>query len=414
MTSWIKRLLTTTLLLLASAICATAAMNCNTRSVPSPSGFEACVSPDYNPAFSLLDGAASTADAYSRFQWNMRQVLEGEQYTTLFSDAPRDVKVAVIDQYPGSQGHPDLVNRYETGINLVEGGTNTNPPSWDGTALGTSHGQCVASVIAAEHNSIGVAGVFARARIIPIRASVSTLPAAIDAAVAAGAEVIHIAGFATAFQYEDYFVYPNYDAWPPTYWPLRWMMKDVATAIIEKGHMVAIRDAIERAVWDHNVVISTVVGNWSGADATVLMPSIHETIAAGATNVLGEPSPFNTNNYYTTLLAPGGDRRVGGNGTPADGWPPDFWGPTYGTNVDDILCASGPTKYRWGSGGSFAGPHLAAAAAIIKSYIPNATAQDVRRLLVRSRQPIMLNLHMMQSTGGMLSLKRLKAAILAE
>lgn len=377
---------------------------CNTRSLPVQGDFVSCVSPAYVPTGT--DGATSTADEYSRYQWNMRMILEGESYDSILGDAPRDVKVAVIDTYPGAMGHPDLVNVYETGINTVEGGTNADGV-WDGVYATSSnkHGQCVGSIIAAEHNSIGTGGVFARARIIPVRASFNTLDQAIDLAVAAGAEVIHIAGYQVDFLYQDYAIFP--DIGSPNVYPLRFTMKDPTTAAYESGRLKAIRNAIERAVWDHNVIVTTVVSNWTGLISTVFHAQIHETIVAGAVNVLGEASPFNSASYSYTILAPGGDRRI----------PPDLPHPdgfvTFPNNSDpdDIACAIGPNRYSWGSGGSFSGPHVAAAAAIVKSYLPNATAADVRRLLVRSAQPLRLNLSPVSSIGGMLSVKRLKAAI---
>jgi hypothetical protein len=400
---------------------ANAAMTCNTRSAPVAADFIACVSADYAVTNAQADGAASTSDAYSRYQWALRQIFEGDSYASVLGDAPRNVKVAVIDVYPGPQGHPDLVGVYETGINTVEGGTNTNPPVWDGNAPtgSNAHGQCVASVIAAQHNSIGTAGVFARVRIIPVRASLATIDEAIDLAVAAGAEVIHIAGMAAvndAFwpppgdpQYQLYPLWPDY--YMPNVNPLRFMARTPASSAHENGMLKDFADAIERAVWDHNVIVTTVVGNWDGRFASVFHASLHETVVAAAVNVLGEPSPFNANNYYTTMLAPGGDRRAN---TLSVSLPSDVIVGGQTADADDVMCAIGPDKYGFGSGGSFAGPHLAAAAAIIKSYLPDATAQDVRRLLRRSAQPITNNLHVLQSVGGMLSIKRLKAAILAE
>lgn len=404
----------TVLALLALLFLATPALPapypCNTRSVPDAAGFEECISPAYVPTAAMIDGVAPTSDPLSRYQWNLRQILEGRPYLDVLGDAPRDVKVAVIDTYGGSMGHPDLVGVYETGINVVEGGTNTNPPVWDGLS-GTSsnqHGQCVASIIAAQHNGAGLAGVFHRARIIPVRASWQTLDVAIDAAVAAGAEVIHIAGYSVSALYEDYAMFP--DMGSPLVYPLRWTMRDPPTAELERARLKAIRSAVERAVWDHNVIVTTVVANWSGLTTTYFTSQIHDTVVAGAVNVLGEPSPFNSNSHAYTVLAPGGDRR-------AHPWLPhagDWISSGWQAGQDDIPCAIGPNRYTWGSGGSFSGPHVAAAAAIIKSYLPDATAADVRRLLTRSAQPLALNLHIAQGAGGALSLSRLKAAILLE
>lgn len=410
----LRLIVTLAFLLFASP--AFAQLSCS-RSIPGEADFAACISPSYAPTAAMIDNTPPAINPLSRYQWNLRQVLEGEFYDDLFDDAPRDVKVAVIDIYPGSQGHPDLVNRYETGINTVERDgsgnptTNTNPPTWDGLAAAGSnaHGQCVASVIAGEHRNGGLAGVFHRARIIPVRASFNTLDEAIDLAVAAGAEVIHIAGWHNDFFTQEYVMYPDY--WPPSQYPLRWTMKNTATANYERARAKAIREAVERASWDHNVIISTVVGNWDGRHANVLLPSIHETISTMAVNVLGEPSPFNANFHGATILAPGGDRRTAPWLPHAGNWISGG----FGSSQDDIPCAIGPDRYSWGSGGSFAGPHTAAAIAIIKSYLPDATPADVRRLLVRSMQPLQtLNLHLLQSVGGMLSLKRLKDAIDAE
>jgi subtilisin family serine protease len=389
-----------------------AAMDCETRSRPDAAEFVDCVSADYAPTAAMIDGVPPTSNPLSRYQWNLRQILEGESYGSVLGDAPRDVKIAVIDRYPGSQGHPDLVNRYETGINTVEGGTNANPPIWDGKAAtgSNAHGQCIASIIASEHGSSGLAGVFHRARIIPVRASFDTLETAIDLAVAAGAEVIHIAGYHIDQPFQNYAMFP--DLGLPSAHPLRWMMRDAQTAAYERARLIAIRGAIERAVWDHNVVITTVVANWDGRITTYMPAQIHETIVSGAVNVLGEPSPFNSTSHTFTLLAPGGDRR-------AHPWLPhagNWISEGVYAGQDDVPCAIGPDRYTWGTGGSFSGPHIAAAAAVVKSYLPDATAQDVRRLLVRGSQPLTLtNLHLLSANPGkMLSLKRLRAAIAAE
>lgn len=406
-----------------AAQAAFAAYPCNTRSLSDVTAYYECVSPTYAPSVSLLDGAASTGDAYSRYQWGMRQILEGEPYLNVLSDAPRDVKVAVIDSYVGHHGHPDLVDVFEQGINTVEGGTNTEAV-WDGLpGTGSNeHGQCVASIIAAKHNTTGVAGVFHRARIIPVRASLRTIAQAIDAAVAAGAEVIHIAGMQgenDAFwpapnpaYWQLYPLWPDLNAGQVSPQPLRFMSRTEAASLHENGMLKAFSAAIERAVWNHNVIITTVVSNWDGQISTIFHAQNHETVVAQASNVKGESSPLNSATHTATILAPGGERRASSFNLPM---PADILINAPASNQDDILCAIGPNKYSYASGGSFAGPHVAAAAAIIKSYLPNATATDVRRLLRRSAQPLITtNLTMQNSLPGMLSIKRLKQSIISE
>lgn len=382
-----------------------------TRSISDSADFEIRISHAYDPVAADIDGASMTANEFARYQWNMRMILNGAaSYADVLGDAPRNVKVAVFDRYPGHQSHPNLVNRYETGINTVEGGTNCNPPTWDGVPGGNAHGQAVASVIAAEHGATGIGGVFDRARIIPVRTSFDTMETAIDLAIAAGAEVIHIAGWEIDAPFQDYAVFPDIgEASTP---PLRWNMKDETTRAYEVARCKTIREAIERAVWDYNVIVSTVVSNWSGRISTTLFSQVHECLTAGAVNCLGEASPANSSTHTITTLAPGGERRVAPWLPHAGTW----LSSGFGSGQDDVPCCIGPDRYSWGTLGSFAGPHLAAAAAIVKSYIPTATAQDVRRMIVRGSQPLRRdNLHLLSANPGhMLSLTGLKAQIVAE
>ena len=130
----------------------------------------------------------------------------------------------------------------------------------------------------------------------------------------------------------------------------------------------------------------------------------------GASNVLGEASPHNSGSYRYDLFAPGGERRSASVGisTPFGVW-------QYGAdaNADDILCCVGSQAYCFLTLGSAAAPHTAAAAAIAKSYLPDASPEVVRRLLVKSTQPFTTpNLTVSQAAGGVLSLKKLKTNLL--
>lgn len=356
----------------------------------------------YSVPLALMDGAAPTPNAYSRYQWALRQLLEGENYSSLFSDAPRDVKVAVIDEWPGHNGHPDLVNKYETGINTIEGGTNTTTV-WDGTAGGNLHGQTVASIIAAEHKSTGMAGAFHRARIIPVRASLDSLPCAILSAAAAGAEVISIAGYATGGEFDRGF-YPFPDSYEPLYYP---SLFDEPARAYYVPKMLAVRSAIEY-VTGNGVVVISVIANKCGKISTNFVSCCKETITAGATNILGEISPHNSTSFNFDVFAPGGDRRPL---TTTINLPADILAPDASANADDPLVAIGPNKYSFLTLGSASGPHVAAAAAIVKSYAPSMSPDSVRRILRASTNPPKPNLVLNQFCGGVLSLKKLRALL---
>lgn len=387
----------------------------------------ACISPDYNPSAALTNSTPMTTDPLAPWQWAMRDVLEGVPYETLFSDMPRDVKVAVLDMYPGHSNHPDLINRYETGINLVEldangdPTTDTNEPNPTVLEGLNDHGKCVAGIIAAEHdNGIGMAGVCERCKIIPVRVSVNTIAEGIRLAAEAGAEVIHIAGWegtppGATYPYQDYndfVLYPELS--PTTSYPVRWSLRDTTTMAHEIQLLQGIRQAMFNAIWEHNVIFSTVVGNQNGYGVQSIFASMPEAIATLATNLKGEVSPFNNNSYSATVLAPGGDRRHWPNATYTD-YPSalgviGYWDSS--NNGDDILCTVGNNHYTPWSGGSFAGPHTAGAIGVIKSYLPDATNQDVRRILWNARQPIAENFHpLTASINGRLSLKRIKDEI---
>lgn len=375
----------------------------STKNYTNAADYVTCNSVSSTPPTNI-DGTPSTGDALSRYQWNLRALLEGETYASLFADAPRDVKVAVIDEWPGSGGHADLVNNYLTGINLIEGGTNTSGTyNGSGSIVAQLHGQCAAGIIAAEHNSIGTAGVFARAKIIPIRASFPTMAAAINQAVAAGAEVIHVAGFKfTDTDVNGYSLAENYifaDLYSSIQRPA---LRNVSDRAYIVGNMNDIRAAIEAAN-EAGVVITNGVANWTGLRTTNFIASRKQVISAGATNAFDEISAFNSMSYSYDIFAPGGDRRNFTFSAVATVIQSDV-----NSNLDDPLCPAGPTNYSSLTLGSAATPHVAAAAAIVKSYLPTATVEQVRQLLLKSTRPVTPNLNVIQATGGLLSLKKLR------
>lgn len=377
--------------------------SCGTKNYLNAVDYVACTSA-LSAAPTNLDGTPSTSDAFSRYQWNMRALLEGESYSSLFSDAPADVTVAVIGEWPGHMGHPDLVNTYLTGINTIEGGTVTSP-TWDGQVptVGNAHDQCAAGIIAAEHNSVGMAGVFHRARILPIRASWLGLPLAISSAVAAGAKVIHIAGYALQDEISGVSQRRNQMFLEHPGGMVRPAYSDTTYRDSLLPTLNAMRLAIEAAN-EAGVVIVKGVRNDAGLIMTDFIASRKQVIAVGATNAHDEISAYNATSYSYEIFAPGGDRREFAWGAIAG-----ITAPIYEANLDDPMCPMGPSGYSFLTLGSAAAPHVAAAAAIVKSYKPTATVEEVRRLLQKSTRAVRPNLNVLQSLGGLLSLKKLKA-----
>ncbi|MDR3137273.1 MAG: S8 family serine peptidase [Tannerellaceae bacterium] len=102
-----------------------------------------------------------------------------------------DIIVAVIDEGVTSN-HPDLPNTRQVrlnGSNFASGDVNDPSPVGD-----DNHGNSCAGVIAASHNSEGVAGIAPKCKIMPIRIPFGTVPASVyaDALTFAKANGAHI------------------------------------------------------------------------------------------------------------------------------------------------------------------------------------------------------------------------------
>lgn len=150
---------------------------------------------NYVVPLEMLVSDPITDDPLSRYQWGLRMMLDGASYEDVQGDAPEDVVVAVIDSGV-HMNHPDLVNKGVKGWNFIDNSPNLRQeydgkrPSWS-----IAHGQCSASIIAAEtNNGIGIAGVFSRAYIMPLQIDLNHMADAIEFAVNHSADVIIVAG----------------------------------------------------------------------------------------------------------------------------------------------------------------------------------------------------------------------------
>jgi subtilisin family serine protease len=155
-------------------------------------------------------------------------------------------------------------------------------------------------------------------------------------------------------------------------------------------------------------VITQGIGNRTGGFTSNWIASRPQVIAIGATNIHNEVSPFNSLSFRYEVFAPGGDRRPADAKVSMGG---DVVSDAPNSNPDDVMCALGKDRYSFMSGGSAAAPQVAAAAAIVKSYLPAATPAQVRRLITGSTRPSTPTLNVIQSTGGVLSLKALRGHI---
>lgn len=113
----------------------------------------------------------ATSDPYYNSQWAINNTgqsggtpnvdMQVVNAWSITKGSP-DIKIAVIDQGVDLT-HPDLINNLLPGYDALGLGSNGG---YQGNA---SHGTCVAGIIAAQENSIGVVGIAPNCKIIPIR-----------------------------------------------------------------------------------------------------------------------------------------------------------------------------------------------------------------------------------------------------
>ncbi|MCL4220230.1 MAG: S8 family serine peptidase [Phycisphaerales bacterium] len=230
-----------------------------------------------------------------------------------------DVVVAVLDSGI-SLSHPELVGQLVEGINL----TSTNAADVDDPWV--SHGTFISGIIAARQgNQEGISGLAPGCRIMPVRiinrfnwTLEQWLAQGVVWATDHGASVLNISlGFPSATA----------------------MQRD------------AIRYAFER-----DVVICASSGNIA-TDPIGFPARLDETIAVGATDNRDGVTSFTSTGPALTLCAPGRDI------------------------ISTWDTGSTPDTYVVQSGTSFAVPHVAAAAALVRSLNPRLTGPQVRRVL---------------------------------
>jgi type VII secretion-associated serine protease mycosin len=233
------------------------------------------------------------------------------------------VTVGVVDTGVDAKT-PQLSGRVQRGLDVANPG---DKPANDDCF---GHGTFVAGIIAAGTRSgTGFSGIAPDARILPIRCATVTqdgsppsltaveMANGIRAAVDGGARVINISA---------------------------------STDVPDPGLANAVRYAA-----DHDVVVVASAANSAQEGDPVTYPAALPTvIAVGAVDITGNKADFSQTGKFVSLVAPGvGVTSVGPRG--AGHW--------------------------LGSGTSYAAPFVAGAAALVRAYHPNLTAEQVKRRL---------------------------------
>ncbi|MDR2927172.1 MAG: S8 family serine peptidase [Cytophagaceae bacterium] len=272
------------------------------------------------------------------------------------------VKVAVIDEGVDLT-HSDLNNNLLFGYDATDGSLGGSNGSSKGN---DAHGTACAGIIAAEDNSEGVKGVAYNAKIIPVRIAYKN----------------------------SYNNWVTYDTWITDGVYNAWYHKNADVLSNSWGggsNSPAINNEINAAITQGRGGKGCVVVFASGnnyASSVSYPASLPNVLAVGAINRNGNKADFS--NYGTALdiVAPGVDiptTDIRGNG-----------GYNYVTNnqYDPAYSDYANKDYTGKFGGTSAAcPHVAGVAALVLSYNPDLTAQQVRNIIENTAQKVRADLY---------------------
>ncbi len=276
---------------------------------------------------------ASAGDPLRARQWHLTQAGA----TTAGADG---VTVAVLDTGISPDGEDLTCHRFVAPYDARSGRT-----GMAAVADRNGHGTHIAGTVAqCTGNGVGVAGVAPGARLMPVKVldddgagSYADVAAGIDWARSNGADVItmSLGGGCQA-------------PWP-----------QCRSAVVD--------EAIARAVAADIVLVAA-----AGNDASPFLdyPAAHpDVVAVGATMLGGQAAAYSNRGSRLDLVAPGG---VSAGDADGDGYPDGVIQETFRHGV-------------WGywswAGTSFATPHVAGAAAVLRAAAPDASASDVAAAL---------------------------------
>ncbi len=299
-------------------------------------------------------------DTYFGYQWHYDLIgLPQAWDVTTGSD---EIIVAVLDTGILSL-HPDLAGRLVSGYDFVSitsmandgDGIDPDPedPGDDPEGFSSSfHGTHVAGTIgAATNNSIGVAGVTWRGKIMPIR--VLGVGGGTDSDIAQG--IRYAAGLSNASG-----TLPQKRA------------HIINTSLGGPGYNQTLLDAV-RAARDQGVIILAAAGNSN--TSTFFYPAAYQAVVAvSAVDASGQKAPYSNYGDWIDVAAPGGNVSVDLTG---DGYPDGV----LSTLANQYRGAITSYNYVFYQGTSMACPHMAGVVALMLAVNPEMTPADLDSLL---------------------------------
>ncbi|MBH5338682.1 S8 family serine peptidase [Streptomyces pactum] len=328
--------------------------------------------------------AEAGQDPMEPLQWDLPAIKADKAHQK--SLGSRDVTVAVIDTGVDDT-HPDLAPNFDraASVDCVGGKPNTADGAWRPYATGgSSHGTHVAGTIAAAKNGTGVTGVAPGVKVAGIKVSTQNDGMFYTEAVVCG--FVWAAEHGADITNNSYYVDPwmfNCTTDPDQKALVEAVSR--ATRYAERKGAVNVAAAGNSAfdlaadtILDKSSPNDTVPGPRE-IDPSVCLDlprQVDGVLTVSSTGAKGLKSSFS--NYglgVIDIAAPGGDAtRFQKPDAPA---------------VDGRILSTVPGGgYGYAAGTSMASPHVAGVAALIKSTHPNASPQQVKRLLLGQADPM--------------------------
>ena len=301
---------------------------------------------------------------FSTFQWNLRKIDMPDAWG--LTEGSSSVTIAVIDSGI-DYNNPDFANTdIVKGENFITG---TMDPMDD---LG--HGTHVAGIIAASsNNNIGISGIDWHAKLLAIKvtdsngiATTANVIGGIQQAVADGAKVINLSlgdGSNTT----------------PDPCSQNQVLQGVINTAAQQGVLIVTSAG--------NGIYNQTTGQEVDSNSSNVTPaSCNNVLTVGATDQNDNRASYSDYGSDVVISAPGGD--ISATHNAASGI---LSLKSANCNPNSDMCQPNlvyNTNYLFAQGTSMAAPHVSAVAALLWSYNPGLSIQQVRNCLVNNADPI--------------------------
>jgi serine protease len=307
-----------------------------------------------------IDSLKPTDPDYSK-QWYLSEThgVAAERAWAI-TKGSSSIVVAVLDT--GITNHPELNDSVVAGYDFVDNDTDATDPG-DGVVATNDrsswHGTHVAGIIAAKWNNEGIAGIAPNVKIQPVRILGS-------GGEGTTSNLIKAINWATGV---------DVTGAPKNLTPAK--VINLSLASLNSCASLGSLQATITAAFDKNVTIVSAAGNEANDNRLYSPTGCWHPISVGSSGFSGDRAYYS--NYNVDLMAPGGDDSV----STGDANVPSAIYSTYNSGAYTF----GSPSYAAEEGTSMAAPVVSGIVALLYSYNPNLTAEQVATALINTATP---------------------------